>query len=160
MTRNLPELLDWLREAWASEPFPERMHSRGVFYGQPDSTSCPPRARLEARLSSPSDLTGGSVLGSPAESQAFVRWLDEPRKRDKEGYYCTPLRSALDCLAKGTGHRHAQPMMARCLWTLIRADFDWAGIAESAGWGVQEYAAYIAAGIDEVKHLYKLEPTR
>ena len=52
------------KEVWADEPFPDRMHSRGIF--------------------------DGSALGSPAENGQFAQHLYKPFATDQDNLTSTP----------------------------------------------------------------------
>ena len=138
------ERLDWLRETWAQEVFPDRIHRSGVFAA--GSASLAPAVRLDG------DLIGGSRLGSPAMSATFTAWIDRPHALDDDGLYRWPLRSALAHVGRDC------PFAARMLWTLIRLDFDWHAHAQEAGWGQSEYAAFVGLALDKAKRAYNPRP--
>jgi hypothetical protein len=68
--KTFDALLDWLKAVWAEEPFPERIHSRGI--------------------------EDGSHLGSPALAPRLRQHLERPGATDADGYFVTPLNAALD----------------------------------------------------------------
>jgi hypothetical protein len=68
-------LLDWLKQVWAEEPFPDHIHSRGVF-----------------------EL---SALGAPAMNHAFTQHIERPSGTDQDGYFLTPLNAALEQISHG-----------------------------------------------------------
>ena len=126
--KSFGALLDWLKQTWADEPFPERIHSRGIF--------------------------DGSVLGSPAENGRFAQHLYKPDATDDDNLYLTPLNAALCRMAVGTEWRPGMPQSAEGIWALIRQDFNWQGIAAENGWPAELYAYALNGIIEELQHIY------
>jgi hypothetical protein len=158
--KTFDALLDWLKARWAEEPFPDCMHSRGVFFGKPDTLACPPDAQLSSTFSNASDMTGGSALGAPAENGAFVRWLEQPYATDKDAFYITPLRAAMDRLSKGSLDHEGKPGAVKHLWSVIRLDFDWRTVADNHGWSHDMYGLALAGAIRELYSLYQASKYR
>jgi hypothetical protein len=126
--KTFDALLDWLKQVWADEPFPERIHSRGVFEM--------------------------SRLGSPAENGQFAQHLYKPFAADDDNLYLTPLNAALCKMAAGTEWRPGMPQSAQGVWALIRNDFNWQAIAAENRWPAELYAHALNGIIDELKRLY------
>lgn len=167
--------LAWLARRWSDETVPESIHSgRGVFFGAPDRESCPDRAKLGGRDSTPDQLVGGSVLGSPRILPAFERYIERAETdSDQDGYYLRPLAAALSRMARPGSRRVARNLGARTIWAVIRARGDWQSVAingvktgakktdgtdERTSWPDEMFRDYLNGSIAALHELY--EPRR
>lgn len=99
--RDLEALIAWFRELVAEE-LPVTLHKAGVWrdYGP--------------------DAEGGSVLGTPATSEPFRRFIENSASEtDGDGVYVRPLRAALSRMSR------RYPFTARSLFRLALVDGDW-----------------------------------
>jgi hypothetical protein len=123
VTRTLEASVVQLLQLWSAE-MPTTLHRREVFVGPPDR---PGRETLGALLSSPKDLYGGSLLGSPAYAEPVRHLLedDNPHREEPaiyegsltvEKHLATPLRSAM---------RRCGRMMESYLTEVARSGGDW-----------------------------------
>jgi hypothetical protein len=122
-----------LLQLWAEE-LPATIHRNGVFVGPPDNA----RVTLGAEHSTPTELTGGSLLGSPAYSEPMRHLLedDNPHREEQswsvgegrmsstERHLVTPLRSAM---------RRCGRMMEAYLVDVARSGGDWLTPAQKRG---------------------------
>jgi hypothetical protein len=152
--------LIWLANRWAEEPIPESMHAvDGVFFGQPDRENCPEPAKLGAAQSTPDQLVGGSVLGSPRILPAFERYIEHSEtETDGDGFYRRPLAAALARMSRGGGRRPARELGARTIWAVLRSGGNWHVIAARGNWPIEMFADYLSASIAALFDLY--EPRR
>ncbi len=117
--RNLAAAIAWFREQCHSE-VPTVLHKSGVWrdYGV--------------------HAEGGSVLGSPAPSDPFRRFIENsPSEVDQDGLYVRPLRAALSRMQR----RH--PLTARHLYRLALVDGDWKRHAANEGFHDEEMQVYL-----------------
>jgi hypothetical protein len=151
--------LAWLARVWALEPMPEAIHGAGVFFGPPDREGCPEQAQLGAAESSPSDLVGGSVLGSPRILDAFRRYVEEGRTRiDKDGFYIRPLAAAVSRLEKGGRRRPPRPRGATFVWGVLISRGDWHGVGRCRGMDTEEARDYLASVLAVLWEVYASSP--
>ena len=122
MTRSLEASVVELLRLWSQE-LPATIHRHEVFVGPPDNG----RETLIAEHSSATELTGGSLLGSPAYSEPMRHLLedDNPHREEPavyegsltvEKHLVTPLRSAM---------RRCGRMFEAYLVDVARAGGDW-----------------------------------
>lgn len=128
--KSLDELISWLREQWAEEPFPDRIHIRAI--------------------------EDGSRLGAHAFSGAFLQHVDKPRRTDEDGLYVAPLNAALARMRDGSQKRLPMPISAENIWSLIRVEFDWRRLANSLGWPEELYALALAGALMELWDLFDI----
>jgi hypothetical protein len=136
--RTLGEYMHWFADRWHAE-MPTEIHGGGVFFGPPDRDG---RSTLGASESRPSELVGGSLLGSPRERDPFRRLMEDgpfavqygsyDGHGDLEAHYVFPLRAALARIS------HHRPTIARWLFAVAYADFDWPGVADRRGFDIEE----------------------
>lgn len=106
--KGLDALVTWFREL-IHEEVPVTVHKAEVWrdYGH--------------------DGSGGSLLGTPAYSDPFRRFIesvDRPSITDEDGRYRFPLRSALSRISR------RDDVMARMLYQLALLDGDWYRLAD------------------------------
>jgi hypothetical protein len=121
-------LVEWLCGIAADEPFPDRIHARGIF--------------------------DGSHLGTPAENGAFAQHLYKPAATDADNLYCTPLNAALAKMAAGNGLHPAMPESAQNIWAIVRMDCDWRTLARVNQWPLELYARALADALDELRRIF------
>jgi hypothetical protein len=130
LTRSLESSVIELLKLWSQE-LPTAIHRNGVFVGPPDNA----RVTLGAERSTPTELTGGSLLGSPAYSEPMRHLLedDNPHREEPaiyegsltvEKHLVTPLRSAM---------RRCGRMMEAYLVDVARNGGDWLTPAQKRG---------------------------
>lgn len=129
------DLLEWYVEGFVNET-PTNSNRRGVWHGDFD-------IRARGPMSSPTDLAGGSRLGSPDQSEVFRRYIeDHPRKTAHGGRYRRPFRAALAELRgrhrcgpierRQPGHDcGSSPTIALYLFALGMAQGDWQTVGAS-----------------------------
>ncbi len=121
--RNLAAAIAWFREQCANE-IPTTLHKSGVWrdYGM--------------------HAEGGSVLGSPAPSEPFRRFIENsPNELNEDGHYVRPVRAALYRMSL------RWPLTARHLFRLALVDGDWRRHAANEGFHDEEMAVYIEAAL-------------
>lgn len=121
--KGLPALIGWFREQCANE-LPETLHKAGVWrdYGP--------------------DAAGGSVLGAPAPSDPFRRFLENsPSETDADGFYVRPLRAALSRMSR------RWPLTARHLFRLALVQGDWHRHADNEGFQREEMELYLERAV-------------
>ena len=158
-------LLAWFLEAFRSET-PTEIEGHGAFVGQPDK---PGRETLWAKVTRPADLSGGSLLGSPAFVDDFRRFIEDgPRQveraeyeghQDRGVHYRYPLRAALAELGGRGKPTDDFPFMARVLYRTAVRDGDWDGACESMGiYPVAVRKVYIEEALRRLWRHYEVEP--
>ena len=121
--RTLPELVAWFREALDSET-PMTLHKGEVWrdYGQ--------------------HASGGSLLGTPAWSEPFRRFIaGSEHETDVEGYFIRPLRAAL------ARFRRQHPLTSRHLVRLALAQGDLDRHAANIGWSLEEVEMFMSRAL-------------
>lgn len=110
--RHFRDYLRWFTDGYVLET-PDAIHGGGLWHGDQERDSNRPQW--------PSELVGGSELGTPADNPAFRRLLENsPRETDRDDdAFVRPMRAALADL------RHSSPFMADALTKLANgADID------------------------------------
>ena len=138
--RGLAEYLLWFADRWQAE-MPTTMHGARVFVGTPDKDG------LGASLSTPTELAGGSLLGSPSLNEAFRRLMENSPfetehanldgHQQPEPHYVRPIHAAIARLG------HKRPLTARWLSGLAASGFDWRGLVARRGWSDEEGELYL-----------------
>lgn len=162
--RSLGEYLVWMGRLWREE-MPDEIHTMRPFFGPPDrgrstlaaqTLLCTNRSRehLEQghqsvcwRSIDPTELVGGSLLGSPDLGDAFRRLMEngpfETEHAQLDGHdsldehFVRPLHAAIALLA------HRWPVTARWLASLAACDFDWQALGTRRGWTHEETELYL-----------------
>jgi hypothetical protein len=131
MPRTLDGFIGWLLTR-ANLEAPEAIHAATIWR---DRVSL---SELQAGI----HAVGGSHLGSPAYSGLF-RLIVEGNVSavDEDGFYVTPLRSALSRLAR------RQPFMARAIAGLIGCGGDWRKLAQYNDWHPEMAEVYLHEGL-------------
>ena len=128
--------LHWFLEGFAAET-PEAIHTTGVWAGRPAKmrqvTDVNGKRVMVPVEVIPPELTGGSVLGAPRQSEPFRQLLenspfqtvdhDTPDER-----YVRPRRAALARL--GTRSDGDAPFMARYLLAVAYSQGDWPAVTQ------------------------------
>ena len=145
--RGLVHLVRWYALGWDAE-MPDELHGSGVWIGRqqvnPDGTPRWPR-----------ELTGGSALGSPNFADGFRRLLENsPYETDPDGYYLRPMRAAIARLA-GRSDGTNSSFMARYLFAVACADFDWAGVSSRIGIPPQVAPIYTQTALERLWVRYR-----
>lgn len=137
--KGLAALLTWFVAEFNAET-PTRIHRRGVFFGRPDRLET---RTLWARESTPDELAGGSLIGSPADDGAFRGFIENgPMERNEDGDYVRPMRAALGIMA-GRSRHSEQWYHAHVLWAIGGAAGDWRGVTLRMGIPPQAAAIYV-----------------
>lgn len=157
-------LLGWFLEAFRCET-PIEMNGHSVFVGQPDK---PGRETLWARGSRASELSGGSLLGSPAFTDDFRRFIEDGSRQveraeyegnqDRTVHYRYPLRAALAELGGRGKATDEYPFMARVLYRTAMRDGDWDGACESMGIIGPVRWVYVQEALRRLWRHYEVEP--
>ena len=134
--RTLEASVVRLLQLWSDE-LPATIHRHEVFFGPPDPSRLVTGGRetLGGSHSTPTDMTGGSLLGSPAYSEPMRHLLedDNPHREEPaiyegsltvEKHLVTPLRSAM---------RRCGRMMEAYLVEVARNGGDWYTPAKRRG---------------------------
>lgn len=128
MPKSLPGLLRWYEMAWWEE-IPDRLHKREVWADHPD--------RREQREGY--KAVGGSLIGTHAYAESFRRYLENAASEtDEDGYFTRPLHAAMAQMS-----REGRPLMARALFAVAQAGFDWGVIADRGGWAREMFGDYL-----------------
>jgi hypothetical protein len=107
---TLAGLLGWLNRMVAAEA-PAKLHRSGV---EPDS-----------------------VLGAPARTEAFRRYIEgDPFESDRDGYFLRPLAAAIATMG------HTRPLAA--VWIKAVVDGGYERARQLRGWSVEETEDYLA----------------
>ena len=137
MPKSLPSLLDWYARGW-DEEVPERLHTVEVWNGRQQFRTIEVDGKRRVAAVWPDALVGGSALGSHADTSLFRRYLEGyAGERDADGYYVRPMHAALARLAT------RDHWMARNLFAVAQAGYDWKGVADRGGWVHGMYIVYI-----------------
>lgn len=157
-------LLGWFLEAFREE-MPDATEGHDVFVGQPDK---PGRETLWARDTKVAELSGGSLLGSPRQVDAFRRFIEDgPFQKERAEYeghadpvlhYKFPLRAALAELAGRGRDTDPYPFMARTLYRTALRDGDWDGACASMGICEPVRWVYIQVALERLWNRYRIEP--
>lgn len=157
-------LLAWFLEAFRAE-MPDRLNGHGTFVGRPDS---PGHETLWAKKSKPSELVGGSLLGSPNDVSGFRRFIEDSPfstevaeyegSKDRNGHYAFPLRAALARLAGRGRETDVYPFMARALYRTALRDGDYDGACASLGITEPVRQVYIEEALRRLWSKYAVEP--
>jgi hypothetical protein len=129
--RTVEEHVEVFLVEWSLE-MPTTLHRHEVFFGPPDRYG---RTILSASDSTPDQLVGGSLLGSPAYAEPVRHLLedDNPHREEPaiyegsktvEMHLAMPLRSAL---------RRTGRMFEGYLVEVARSGGDWLGCAQRRG---------------------------
>lgn len=130
MPKALGGLLTWFAAEWDSE-VPTRLHTVEVYHARQE------RGRDGAKVW-PEALVGGSSLGSHGLTDQFRRYMESyAGEQDVDGYYVRPMHAALARLAV------RDHWMARNLWAVAQAGYDWQGVADRGHWVHAMYLVYI-----------------
>lgn len=130
MPKTLGQLLTWFAGEWDPE-IPTRIHTVEVYHARQE------RDRDGAKVW-PEALVGGSALGAPALTDHFRRYMESyAGEQDADGYYLRPMHAALARLAA------RDHWMARNLWAVAQAGYDWRGVADRGHWVHGMYVVYI-----------------
>ena len=133
MPKTLGALLTWYAREWDGE-VPTRLHTVEVWNGRQE--------RRDGQPVWPSVLVGGSALGAHAHADGFRRYLENyASELDEDGYFVRPMHAALHRL----GTRDF--WMARNLFAIAQAGYDWKGVADRGHWVHEMYAVYIAEAL-------------
>jgi len=157
-------LLAWFLEAYRAEA-PTTMQGHGTFVGTPDP---PGRETLWAKKSRPTDLVGGSLLGSPNDIGSFRRYIEDSPfstevaeyegHKDRTGHYAFPLRAALARLAGRGRETDVYPFMARALYRMALLDGDYDEACRSLGITEPVRQVYIEEALRRLWTKYEIEP--
>lgn len=121
--------LAWFAGAWAMEPVPEHLHSRGVWH----------------------DEAGGSRLGSPMWSADFVSYLcDAAMETDEDGSFKRPLAAALEKL-----RCDGSEFTVKVLWRLGMSGCAWEQIALALGYDIEVFQGYLSDALVKLWTLYQ-----
>ncbi len=175
--RTFDALLAWLVEGYNAET-PMAHHAGDLWVGRPprvEERFVDGRRRLVQVEDIPSDLVGGSELGSPKDAEPFRQLLENsPRQVAGDGleeHFVRPMRAALaklsgrhDCYVDEDGKRDrrkcpARPLMAHFLTEIAIAQGDWRSVAER--WDYDRATAEIVAtsALRELARLYRKAPS-
>jgi hypothetical protein len=140
----------WFLEEWSDE-VPATIHKGDVW-------------RDYVGLTEDRTGQGGSLLGTPANSEAFRRYIEgSPFETDPDGRYTKPVHAALAKLCGRGGHwgvtkrLESRPFMARYLFRLgMTADRDFA--AESMGIPPQVRDIYAEQALYRLWKAYEVGP--
>lgn len=156
--------LEWFVEGFLSET-PTSTQRRGVWHGDYDVAA-------SGSHSTPSDLAGGSRLGSPDMAETFRQYIENsPRQLSRGGAYARPFRAAL---AEMKGRHRCTPLarrmrghvcgesaiMARFLFALGMAQGDWRRTAAAFGIAPPLRKAYTWTALKRVEGRYTSYPLR
>ena len=131
MPKTLPGLLNWYIVAIRAET-PERLHTREPWHD---------RVSTHEREEGASEQ-GGSRLGTLAWAGSFRQLLEgSPSAIDEDGFYLTPIRSALSRLTRRS------PLMARYLFAVAQAEGDWQRVADDLGYPHELVEAFTDAAL-------------
>lgn len=129
MPKHLGGLLSWFSVEWDSE-VPQRLHTVEVWHGRQEYRDGAPVW--------PREQVGGSALGSHAHTDPFRRYMESyAGEQDEDGYYVRPMHAALARLAR------RDHWMARNLFAVAQAGYDWQGVADRGHWVHGMYQVYI-----------------
>ena len=137
MPKTLGQLLTWYSRLW-DEEVPERLHTGEVWNGRQQFRTIEVDGKKRVVDVWPGVLVGGSALGSHADTSLFRRYMESyAAETDEDGYYVRPCHAALGRLAT------RDHWMARNLFALAQAGYDWRSVADRGGWVHGMYAVYI-----------------
>jgi hypothetical protein len=148
MPKSIGALLNWYATLWDGE-VPERLHVIEVYHARQETD---PRTG-EKRW--PKELVGGSQLGSHGWSDQFRRYMESYASEvDVDGYYLRPCHAALARLAT------RDHWMARNLFAVAQAGYDWKGVADRAHWVHGMYLVYIEEALRRLWREYEDQALR
>lgn len=137
MPKALEGLLAWYAGLW-DEEVPDRLHTVEVWNGRQAFRTIEQDGKRRVVAVWPDELVGGSALGSHADTSLFRRYMEGyAAERDADGYYVRPMHAALARLAR------RDHWMARNLFAVAQAGYDWKGVADRGGWVHGMYRVYI-----------------
>jgi hypothetical protein len=129
MPKSLGALLAWFSSEWDAE-IPPRLHTVEVWHGRQEYR--------DGEKVWPAELVGGSALGSHGLTDRFRRHMEAyAGERDQDGWYLRPMHAALARL--GTRDH----WMARNLFAVAMAGYDWQGVADRGHWVHGMYQVYL-----------------
>ena len=137
MPQSLEALLAWFAEGWTGE-LPEKLHTVEVWNGRQEYRTVERDGKRRVEAVWTDELVGGSALGSHADTSLFRRYMEGyAGQRDVDGYYVRPMHAAVARVAL------RDHWMARNLFAVAQAGFDWKGVADRGRWVHGMYRVYL-----------------
>lgn len=137
MPRSLEALMAWYAKEWEAE-IPHKLHTVEVWHGKQRYRTVVVDGKQRVEAVWPEALVGGSALGSHQDTSLFRRYMEDyGAERDQDGYYVRPMHAALGRLAR------RDHWMARNLFAVAQAGYDWQSVADRGHWVHGMYRVYL-----------------
>lgn len=145
MPKTLGGLLRWMAEQWMLELPTALQVVEEPWHGRQERDK-------DGNPRWPSELVGGSLLGTPKDKDPFRRLMENsPSEVDEDGSYRRPMHAAIDRLSR------RKPLMARNLAAVARAGWDWKSVGTRGGWPEEMYADYLTRALVVLWQEYREE---